>query len=279
MVDSTDDLLIAGYDQTLHSINPDSGLERWSFTEAGNRYIAAPLVVDEMIYAPNADGTLYALDVNGNLKWEFTSDDPLWASPIWSESCDCVYQVSMDHYLYALDPVSGNLRWKTADLGGPIVSQPALGDNGLIILGTFNNQVLALDENSQEIVWQLETEDWVWASPIIDQEQVYVSDISGNIYAVELETGNTLWKINPGGGIVSAAIVQDDFIYFSTDASSLVVVNRDGVIQRNQPIEGKLYASPAFGSEKIFLAPSQSDFLLLALNQSGVQVWAFPPAE
>jgi outer membrane protein assembly factor BamB len=185
----------------------------------------------------------------------------------------------MDHYLYALDPDSGQLRWKTADLGGPIVSKPALAENGLIILGTFNNQILAIDENSQEIVWQLDTKDWAWASPVIDQDQVYVSDISGNIYALDLETGITQWEIQPGGGIVSAALVLNDLIYFSTDTSSLVVVNRDGVIQRNQPIEGTLYASPAAGSEKIFLSPSLTDFLVLALNQSGVQVWAFPPAE
>jgi len=73
--------------------------------------------------------------------------------------------------------------------------------------------------------------------------------------------------------------VQDGLIYISTDASSLVVVNQDGVLQRNQPFEGKLFASPVSGGDKILLAPSESEYYLIALNQSGVQTWGFPPSD
>jgi outer membrane protein assembly factor BamB len=279
LADENNQLIIGGYDSTLYSVNPANGIEYWSFNAAENRYIAAPLATKDGIFAANSDNTLYALDFAGLLQWKFETGDPLWASPVWSNNCECIYQVSMDHYLYAIDPEDGSLIWKSEDLGGPSVNPPAVSENGLIVLSTFNNEVLALNEESHEIVWRHKTADWSWASPVIDGEQVYASDISGMFYALDLESGAVNWQIEPGGAIFSGALVVDDLVYFATDTSSLVVVSQEGVIQRNQPIDGKLYASPVSGGDKILLAPSEAEYFLIALSESGVQVWGYPQAD
>lgn len=273
-------LIVASYDSNLYSIDPTNGRENWSFTAAENRYVAAPLVTDQGIFAPASDNKLYSVDLNGMPLWEpFETEDPIWASPAWSESCGCIYLVSMDHFLYAINPETGSQVWKSEDLGGPIVSRPAVSDSGLIIISTFNNEVIALDEVKHTIEWRFNTSDWAWASPVIDGEQVYVSDLSGTFYTLDLATGNLLWQLAPGGKIVSAPLVQDDLIYFSTDASSLVVVSKDGVVQRNLPMEGKLYASPASDGETLLLAPSEAEYFMIALNPNGTQIWGYPPAE
>ena len=277
-------LILASYKNEIHSVNPENGIKKWSYSVPADsssavRFIDSPLTTDEGIFAPASNNTLYALDLDGGLMWEYQTGDPLWASPVWSENCQCLYQVSMDHYLYALDPESGTLLWKSEDLGGPMVSPPAISESGLIIVSTFNNEVLALDESSHDIEWRFTTSDWAWASPVVDDEQVYVSDISGKFYALELATGDILWQIPVEGGIYDAPLVQDGSIYFSTDASSLVITSPDGVIQINQPFDGKLYAGPVAGGDKLLLAPSESEYYLIALNQNGVQTWGYPPAE
>ena len=276
LADENNQLLIAGYNGVLYSVNPVNGSENWSFGVAENRYIAPPLVTEEGIFAANSDYSLYALDFDGLLQWEFATEDPLWASPIWSENCGCIYQASMDHYLYAINPENGKLIWKSEDLGGPIVNKPSISDNGLIVLATFNNEIIAIDEDSHQVEWRFHTSDWAWATPVIDGDQVYASDISGTFYTLGLHSGEILWQLQPGGGIYSSPLVQDGMIYFSTDTSSLVVVSQEGVVQRNQPIEGKLYAKPVGAGDKILLAPSESEFFLVALSESGVQVWGYP---
>lgn len=275
-------LIVGSYKNDLFSLDPESGVQNWNYTvetdaNTSVRFVASPLVEGDLIFAPASDNTLYALNLSGGLEWSFKTGDPLWATPVYSENCNCIYLVSMDHFLYALEPERGTLQWKSEDLGGPMVSQPALSDTGLIILSTFNNEIIAIEEESRQVEWRFETADWAWASPLIDGEQVYVSDISGTFYALDLATGDLLWQIEPGGGIFSAPQILDDQIYFTTDASSLVVISRDGVIQRNQPIEGKLYASPVAAGDKLLLAPSESEYYLLALNDSGVQLWGYPP--
>jgi outer membrane protein assembly factor BamB len=277
-------LILVSYKNEIHSVDPASGLKRWSYAvpqdgPSSVRFIDPPLIQDDLIFAPASNNILYAFDLDGNLEWEYQTDEPLWATPVWSENCQCLYQVSMDRYLYGLDAETGALRWKSEDLGGPMVSSPAISDSGLIIVSTFNNEVIALDENDQTEVWRFSTSNWAWASPMIDGEQVYVSDISGNFYALDLATGEVLWQIQPGGGIYDKPLVEEELIYFSTDASNLVVVNKNGIVQRVQPIEGKLYTSPVLGEEKLLLAPLESEYYLIALNLSGVQAWGYPPAD
>ena len=127
--DDRSQLIVVGYNGIVYSIDPSNGAKNWSFAGAEGRYIAAPLVTETGIFAPSADSTLYALDKDGILMWEFSTEDPLWASPVWSENCGCLYLVSMDRFLYALDPVTGTLIWKSEDLEGPIVSSPTVSES------------------------------------------------------------------------------------------------------------------------------------------------------
>ncbi len=61
----------AGSDHSLIAINPNdinpetkSPVEAWTFTEAKDHWVAAPLIIDNLLFAPNADGNLYVLDLS-----------------------------------------------------------------------------------------------------------------------------------------------------------------------------------------------------------------------
>jgi len=273
-------LIVGGYDSVLYSINPDSGVQQWTFNGAEDRYIASPLVTEQGIFAPSADQRLYAVDFDGSQLWEpFETEEPIWASPVYSDACSCLYLVSMDRYLYAIDPSDGTLLWKSDELGGPMVSKPALSGEGLIYVSTFGNQILALSEEDAAIIWSFETEDWAWASPVIDGDQVYASDISGTLYALDAQSGELNWQVQPGGAIVSSPLVREEEIIFSTTEGSLVMVSKTGTIQRNQEVEGKLYSSPAAAADLLLVTPAEADQILIALDENGNTVWDYPPAE
>ena len=273
-------LIIAGYDNTLHSVDPANGKENWSYTAPADRLISAPLVTDEGIFVTSADHHLYAVDHQGNELWEpFETEEPIWASPATYPGCECVYVASMDQRIYAVSIVNGRELWKTEALGGPIVSQPALSEDGSLYVSTFANEILSIDAQTQAVNWRFETEDWAWASPAIAGDLILGSDLSGNFYAINRANGQQEWVINPGGKIVSAPLVKDEVIYFGTDQGSLVVSNLEGVIQRSQEISGKIYSSPV-GSENglVLVAPTDHDQMLLAYDENGAKVWNFAPS-
>lgn len=273
-------LIVGGYDGVLYSLDATDGTVNWTYEEAQSQYIGSPLVTSEGIFAPSADNKVYAVNLQGEELWEpFLTQEPIWAQPSTSESCDCIYVASMDHHIYAIDPQEGTQIWKTEDLGGPIVSAPAVDDNTLYV-STFANEVLAIDAETQEILWRFETQDWAWASPVVDGEQLYVSDLSGGFYAIDKESGEQLWQVVPGGEIVSPPLIVDGNIHFGTTEGNFVIVNKEGKIQQNRPLIGKLYSRMVATEDMILVAPSENkEALLIGFNTKGVQVWSFYPSE
>ncbi len=118
-----DQLIVGGFDHILYSIDPDTGSEQWRFEESKYPYIAGALITDDMVYAPTNGNLIYALDRQGNKRWEFKTNAPIWATPTFDPNCACIYVACLDHYLYAIRARDGNLLWKTERLEGGAVGR------------------------------------------------------------------------------------------------------------------------------------------------------------
>jgi outer membrane protein assembly factor BamB len=274
-------LLVGGYDRVLYSLDPKNGKENgtgnWPFKEAKNHYVGSPLVSDAGIFAPNADDHLYALDLKGNLRWPFQTQGAQWAAPVTNPGCECVYLPSMDHRLYAIDAQTGKTKWQTDDLGGSMVGTPAYSPEGVLYIGTFNSEMLAVNAENGGILWQKPTDGWVWGGPVLKEGKLYYGDLSGSFYAMEAATGAVAWKIKPDGPIAQSPLLAEEAIYFTTQAGSVYAIDYAGNIRWNKTIGGKLYTSPALAGDKILVAPTGLDAYLIALDTNGAQVWQFIP--
>ena len=270
-------LIAGGYDNMLYSLNPKNGQVNWKFDKAEGRYIDSPLVTADHIYAPSADHNLYALNMKGQPIWAqpFTTGEPLWSMPATDPECECIYLASMDHKVYAIDSQTGIERWHTEDLGGAMVGTPAVSDDQILYIGTFAKELIALNTQDGSELWRFSTEDWVWASPVIQDDTLYFGDLSGTFYAVDRQNGQVQWQIQPGGSIVGRPLVNADGIYFTTETGSLVSVAPDGAILMNQPYESSLHAGPVLAGNTILLTTSDPANLLIALDPNGVQRWSF----
>ena len=277
----TDDgqLIAGGYDGVLYSLDPANGNVNWIYEGAEGRYVGSPLVTPEGIFVPSSDKHVYALNFKGQELWEpFLTEEPVWAKPSTTADCECIYVASMDHYVYAISAKNGALLWKTEDLGGPIVSAPAIADHTLYV-STFANEIIAIDLDTHEALWRFGTGDWAWAAPVIDGEQLYASDISGGFYALDLKTGDLLWQLQPGGEIVSASLAVGEKVYFGTSEGSFIITNRDGAIQQNNTLPGKLYTGLVAAKDLILVAPAEDEALLIGYDPSGVKKWSFSTPE
>ena len=273
-------LLAGSYEYVLFSIDPAIGGEKWSFTDADNRYIAAPLVTEQFIYAPNANNELFALDLQGNLRWTFTTSGPLWTTPATDPECECIYLPSMDHSLYSIDAQTGNLNWETTDLGGSIVGTPAVG-SGVVYVGTFNNELLALNANNGQVTWKTSTTDWVWGGPILLEDTLYFGDLSGAFYALNAANGSIQWQQQADGAITQSPLVTDGNIYFTTAAGSVYALDLNGktLWTKNMGEKAKLFTTPVQAGDLILIATAHTgvDDYLVALDTAGNQKWVFIP--
>ncbi|MBN2677528.1 MAG: PQQ-binding-like beta-propeller repeat protein [Anaerolineaceae bacterium] len=266
-------VIVGDYSNTLYSINPKSGTTNWKFTQASGRYVGGVLVTDDAIYAPNADFSVYALDLAGGLKWKHTTGQAVWARP--AVDGDVVYVNSLDHFTYALDADDGALIWKT-DLQGPTVSSPVPG-NGKIFTGMLDNGLVAMDAASGDILWETVTDDGVYGTPVFKDGKLYLADLSGNIYCIDADNGGIDWRIQSGGQIAASLAVIDNGIIFTNGTGLVTAVDFTGTIIWSRTITGELNSDPVVSGDIILIPSFQGDNLLTAFNFSGDQKWSFNP--
>jgi eukaryotic-like serine/threonine-protein kinase len=274
-------LIIGGYNHTIYSLDPVNGQLNWTFEDSEGRFISDPLVTENGIYTPSTDTHLYALDFKGKPLWRepYATEKEIWAQPASDPNCDCIYLASMDHNVYAIDSQSGSLIWVTEDLGGAIVGAPAISEEDGVFVGTFAEELVALDLDSGNELWRFAALDWIWGGAALNEENLYFGDLSGTFFALDPVTGLQRWNIQPGGAIVDTPLVTEDAVYMTAEEGLLVSVTPDGVINWQQTFEGNTYSSPILANDILLIATTQPDALVVALDTNGVQKWSFGESE
>jgi outer membrane protein assembly factor BamB len=282
MTEDGKQLIVGGYDHVLYSLDPNTGTLLWSFphtdkdtAKATDRYIGSPLVTSQAIFAPNADGFLYALDLNGNQLWlPFQTSGPLWAQPVTDGKCNCLYVSSMDHHLYSVDATTGKQIWQSQDLGAAIVASPTFDEDGNLFVGSFGNEMLAIDSSNGNISWRASSSDWIWSSAPLNNGSIYYGDLKGTFYALTT-AGNPQWNKQTDGSITGTPLLTQDQLFVGTENGSLYAMDHDGNPAWNSTITGKIYSPILNFGDTLFVTPVEGDALLIAMTTTGSIKWSF----
>ncbi len=272
----------SGNDHSLVSLDPATGQAKWAapFTGATDRWIAPPLVVTDTVYAPNNDGTLYALKLSsGEELWSLPISHSLWSAPVTDGKL--VYLTSLDHFLYAIDPQGRKIVWKT-DLGGPAPGSPAVSaDGATLYIGSFASRIFAVNTADGSIRWSVKTTGWVWGTPVVNGSTLYAADINGQLYSLNTSDGSNAWAaVQPDGPITASLLLRTDGVIAATESGSLYAFDHNGARVWNASLieagkGGTIYTTPVASGNLILDAPLSADFLLAAVNQNGGLVWKF----
>jgi outer membrane protein assembly factor BamB len=86
-----------------------------------------------------------------------------------------------------------------------MVSTPTLYKD-VLYFGSFNNRLYALSIENRDILWTYDTTNWVWSSPVIDeQDELLISaDLDGHVFALNLNDGSVAWTYEATGPVVGA---------------------------------------------------------------------------
>lgn len=270
----TDSLVVVGdYSNTLHGLDQGNGSETWTFKESKSRWIAGSVIVDDTILAPSDDGNLYALDNKGVKKWSFTTGHGIWTKPLVDGAV--VYVVSMDHKIYALDLATGTEKWNL-DLGSSVVRTPLLSE-GVLYAGTLGGELVAVNLSEQKILWRYKADGALWFSPIIQDGVLYFGDVSGKMYALNAENAQLVWKLEESSAIMGSAGLFSDGVVFCSENGNVIAVSFKGEKMWSYPVPGKLYSGPIVAKDRIVVAVTQGETLLVGLDFRGGKQWSYLP--
>jgi outer membrane protein assembly factor BamB len=298
---TADGLVIVGSSGTDHilvalnpnDINPDtkSPKEAWTFTGAKDHWVAAPLVVGDKLFAANGDGNVYVLNLSDGQSTKKAEKvielgGKLWAQPITDGTR--VYITSLDHSVVAIDAMTYDILWHE-DLTSAIPSSAVIGADGMLYVGTLDSKFEKFDPTTGKHETVLSTTGWLWGTPAVEGDNIFIADLEGEIYSYNTTTGANNWSsIKPDGPVTAGPLVLTDFILFATehgktdqDPGNLFAISREGKILWNEEVTGKIYTTPVVVGDLILVAPLGGDGYLYAYTFDGRPAsWSpFTPGE
>jgi outer membrane protein assembly factor BamB len=266
----------------------------WRFSEADGHWIAPPLIVGNRLFAPNSDGKVYVLDLqdgqsekqalkvvepfSSNACSGLTNKQPgrLWAQPVTDGNL--IFVTSLDHSLFAIDPEAYNVVW-CSDLGGAIPSAPALGSDGMLYVGSFAKKLERFDPATGQHTSVLDSNNWIWGTPVVDGDNLYFSDVDGFFYSYNTKDNKLNWEpVKPDSAITASPLVLGDQVLIATESGEIYTINGNGKpdLWFQGPEKGKAYTTPVSAGDYVLAAYIESDYYLVALDAEGDVKWTFP---
>ena len=77
-------------------------------------------------------------------------------------------------------------------------------DKGKIVIGSTDGFVYCLDTNGK-LLWKFETGNTIEAPALIHENIVYIGNLDGTLYALDLNTGKKLWEYETDNQIIGSA--------------------------------------------------------------------------
>lgn len=195
---SGDHVYIGSERAQVFALNADDGAVVWQADVAGEA-ISRPVVSDDVVLIHTSNGMLQALnEADGAIKWTVNLDMP------------------------------------TLSLRGESAPTTAFG---AAIVGGDNGRVNAVLINQGQLIWQqrisqpsgateIDRLNDVDTTPVVVGEVVYALGYNGNLTALDLRSGQILWRRELGS--VHDFIVDGDRIYLVDQDDRIVALNTNG---------------------------------------------------
>ena len=248
------------------TVDPDSPVKtQYTTTKSrAGRYLGyedSVSVVDHWMYVSENGGMFFCIDLNTmELVWAQDTLDDSNSSPVFEwddEGNGYIYTAPSLHWtasggsgyisIYKLDASTGEILWEVpfacktiTDLSGGVQSTPLLGREGTEIEGLiiyaiarcpdyYSGQLVALDTETGEIVWQSSTGNYCWSSPTAfytedGEAYVFVCDVDGDAKLYDGATGERLTTISLGSTTEASPVVFNDTLIIGTRAGNVYCI-------------------------------------------------------
>ncbi len=299
-------LILGDYSGLLESVSLKDASSNWKFAKAQGKYIASTITVGNTVIAANTDGFVYfinlekpengtwaiasvtsfpekstnnkSLDASGVASGDLTTFwatkaktgldnnalDAFWATPATDGTS--IYVPNMGHKLYAIDIAKRTEKWPAVDLGGALVAEPLLSEDGTIYVGSLDGNLFAIDSSTGKILpsWPVKLAGGIWSKPVERDGKLYIGDQSGKITILDAKTGQTIDSFSTNSVILGSGVDTGEYILFGTQSGKIISIDLEDKFDENWANSG----NGEYNSGLIFDGTN-----LLVLAQNGDQIF------
>jgi len=211
----------------VKALSLKNGKVRWN-VPTGAKIYSTPATDGRRVIAVSADGMVRALSLkSGKLLWSFDAEQPVVASPVISGGR--VFITGSSGRCQALDLTDGTLLWSNGTIEGFVETIPLIY-KGMLIFGTWDNQLYALDTETG-------TTRWIWDNgytnrmlspaacvPVATGNRVYIVAPDRKMACIDALSGKLIWHSDLGG------IAVRESMGISADSSMILAKTMNGIV-------------------------------------------------
>lgn len=201
----------------------------WEFKYPKGAFESSPIIVkrdgDATVYVAGIDvnvkGKVIAIDLaTGEAKWEFEIEEGFVSSPAWHQGK--IYVGDMAGMLYCIDE-NGTEVWRYETRGE--ISSGANFFESVVLFGSQDAKLYALDQESGELKWAHSVEDQIQCGATVAGDRCFLAGCDSKLHIVGLENGNEIDSVEIGSPTGTTAATLGDAVLFGTEQGTFFSIN------------------------------------------------------
>ena len=287
-------------DGRILALDPKNGNELWSY-DTGEAMFGSVTIHNGAIYGGNTGKKIFCIDAKtGELLWDYYTESWVTTAPAVKDNVVAVG--ADDSYFYLLNAQNGNLRYKLR-LGSGENTPTIIDDIAYFTTATrFGSRLSSFSLQRKNvrfaqgfIRWWFQLYAWNMASkpanPIgynwgvelrretggfqlrneqvrsnlaTDGKYIYVNTFEGNIRAVDIKNGDTLWKTSKSKNIRSSPILSGStLIQLMGDGTIYGIDKNDGSTMWEYELNEEIYGSAILVKDILYIPTIEGNLYAL----------------
>jgi eukaryotic-like serine/threonine-protein kinase len=273
-------VFVGSQDGQFYCVDLANGALVWSFKAEGP--ITAPAaVLGERVFFGDTYGFIYALETgSGKELWRFETEGKIegGVNTFVPESGPArVFVGSHDYFLYALNADTGEVLWKH-ETGNYVVATPSmihLDGGPALAFGGCDGLLHVISADGKGENREIEIGAYIANTSAVRDGICYVAHNGGEVVAVEIASGETVWKTKTGIEYTASPAVDEKTVYVAGPDKRLVAYDRiDGSEKWAFLAPRALSSSPLVSGDIVW--QGGMDGRLYAVNRpDGTEAWNF----
>ncbi len=267
------------YENVLNIGNAGKLRVKWHYSQ-GWPIASAPAVAAGTLYIASYKGVVYAFKLStGAMLWSYSfnnngvsSSPAVWNGMVYIGGGPDYLERPGVHTVNAFNASTGALVWSYTT-GADVLSSPIVS-NGVVYIGSEDNNVYALNASTGALLWSYATGGQVNSSPALSNGVIYVGSDDDNVYALNAGTGAKLWSYTTGNAVNSSPALANGVVYVGSMDNKVYALNAGtGALVWSYATGAGVDSSPAVTNGVVYVGSEDDN--VYALNASaGTLIWS-----
>ncbi|MEA3352043.1 MAG: serine/threonine-protein kinase [Chloroflexota bacterium] len=283
-IDPRDEPPFTFAERPIRQLNPEVPVELETIVETALRYNAsdrfedAATIKKTLLSMARKSSVLYSNKATASIQQDYE------IKPAWTFECEDEVRGSAGYNngRIFIGSYDNNVYALNATTGEFIWKYAAEGGivstpavyNEIIYFGSEDQRVHAVSESQGRVIWTYYTDGPVRSSPVIRDRHIFVGSDDGFLHVVNAKSGRRALKIDAGAPVRSSPLVTNDEVYFGTESGDLICSDFHGKIQWRASAKRAITSSPRIQENVVYFG--SLDSMLYALDaKTGWTIWQF----